>query len=70
MSRQTFRVPLTLAVLEEVAEDASTFRVKSAPRLDVNDGASLQRLLEGSVLARPSASHPTCSGLSVLLALR
>ena len=42
-----FVVPLTIVDLESPAEDSKTFRVKNAPRLDVNDGVSLQRLLEG-----------------------
>jgi hypothetical protein len=42
-----FVVPLTIIELEEPVDDPNLFRVKSAHRLDVNDGASLQRLLEG-----------------------
>jgi len=42
-----FVVPLTILELESPADDSNAFRVKSAPRLDVNDGPSLQRLMEG-----------------------
>lgn len=59
MTEPIFQVPGTLRELEDESSANGFFRVQDPPKLDCNDVAGLQRMLEGAVLF-------LCSGRSAL----